>query len=521
MEPVFRQSMNWLHTWAGVTLGGLLFAIFWMGTLAVFDKEIDRWMAPMTRRPLPETPVPFDALRASLQAAAAAKALTLSVALPTERRPVIEIAYRDGRDLVVRHLDSATGAALHDPGTLAGSRFLYPFHVHLHVRAGQVGYWLVGLAGMAMLVLCISGVIIHRKIFADFFAFRPSRQPRRATLDLHNVAGVLGLPFHLAIALSGLIAFYAIYFPSGWQAAYPDRQAFNADAYGTYARPKSDQPGKTVSFDTMVTEARRLWGGDAPRNLVVVHPGDAASYVAIYRPYERHVAAYSGIAYFDAGTGALLHYRSEPRPVMTAQRFVAGLHLIQFRHWTLRWLYFALGLSGCVVIATGYLFWLESRRKTHARLGLPGVRIVEGLTVGSVAGIVVATLSFFVVNRLLPPGASVLGQGRAALEVWAFYLVWLAAFGHAWLRPERAWIEQCFAIAAFAVAAVLLNWVTTGHHLIRSVAHAYLRPVAGMDLLLLAGAAVAVLVARKLLGRASAAPACHALAHVAETQAAE
>jgi uncharacterized iron-regulated membrane protein len=46
VEASFRASMNWLHTWLGVVLGGLLFAIFWMGTLSVFDREIDRWMAP-------------------------------------------------------------------------------------------------------------------------------------------------------------------------------------------------------------------------------------------------------------------------------------------------------------------------------------------------------------------------------------------------------------------------------------------------------------------------------------------
>ena len=43
-----------LHTWAGVVLGSLLFAIFWMGTLSVFDKEIDQWMRPETRLPVPE-----------------------------------------------------------------------------------------------------------------------------------------------------------------------------------------------------------------------------------------------------------------------------------------------------------------------------------------------------------------------------------------------------------------------------------------------------------------------------------
>ena len=63
MEQGFRASMNWLHTWAGVVLGGLLFAIFWMGTLAVFDREIDRWMAPMIRLPAVEKPFSLESLR--------------------------------------------------------------------------------------------------------------------------------------------------------------------------------------------------------------------------------------------------------------------------------------------------------------------------------------------------------------------------------------------------------------------------------------------------------------------------
>ena len=41
--------MAGLHTWAGVVIGSLLFAIFWMGTLSVFDREIDRWMNPGSR----------------------------------------------------------------------------------------------------------------------------------------------------------------------------------------------------------------------------------------------------------------------------------------------------------------------------------------------------------------------------------------------------------------------------------------------------------------------------------------
>ncbi|HZX84794.1 MAG TPA: hypothetical protein VFF19_14595 [Reyranella sp.] len=38
---------------------------------------------------------------------------------------------------------------------------------------------------------------------------------------------------------------------------------------------------------------------------------------------------------------------------------------------------------------------------------------------------------------------------------------------HAWTRPGRAWIEQCWGVAVLA-AAVPQNWLATGDHLIRN-----------------------------------------------------
>lgn len=501
MEAGFRASMNWLHTWSGVVLGSLLFAIFWMGTLSVFDREIDKWMAPMTRLAVPDEPVSIDALRPSIAEAAAARSPFWSLVLPTERQPTLRVLWRKGGEPVSRHLDPATGAPLADPETLAASRFFYPFHYMLHIRVWQLGTWIVGLAGMAMLALCVTGVIIHRKIFTDFFTFRRRAQPRRLVLDLHNLAGVLGLPFHMAITLSGLIIFNTVYFPGIWQIAYQnDRKAFGQEAFGLFERPRANRPGTMASIDAMAAEARRMWDGAPVRSLVVRFPGDAAAYVQIGRHNEDRVIAALDVASFDAATGLLLHQRTGAPPLTTAQRFISGFHLIQFRHWTLRWLYFGLGLTGCALIATGFLFWLESRRRGHAEQGRLGVPIVEGLTIGSVTGIIAATLAFFAVNRLLPLGTNWLGQDRAVLEVWVFYLVWILTFGHAWLRPGRAWREQCRAIAALALAAVLLNWITTGHHLGRSLSDPSLLAVAGMDIGLLVGAVLAVLAARRTGG---------------------
>ena len=498
MGTNFREAMSWLHTWAGVVLGALLFAMFWMGTLSVFDREIDRWMMPDTRLTLPSVPVPLDHIIDRIADIVPEGTRRWDIRLPSEREPVLWFRYRTAQgDRVIRQFDPVTGEILADQGTLAGRGFIFPFHFNLNLRWNRVGYWLVGLAGMTMLTLLVSGVVIHRKIFVDFFTFRPNKKLPRSSLDLHNLTGVLALPFHFAITLSGLIIFFAIYFPTIIASVYEgDRAAFDRDAFGAYGRAPSGEPVALASLDAMAAEAKRRWNGEAPYYLRIRYPDDANGTVAMRRNRNTAVDLNVDVLYFDAGTGEVLHEHTA-QPVVHVQRFIAGLHFIQFEHWPLRWIYFALGLSGCVMIATGYIYWLETRRKRHAALGLPGVRIVEGLTVGSVTGILMATLAFFVANRLLPPGASVAGQDRATLEVWAFYLVWLATFAHAWTRPGAVWREQCWVIAALAILAPVLNWATTGEHPIRAVFDGY-GPVAGMDLLLLTGAAIAATSAWRL-----------------------
>jgi len=509
MSKTFRQSMGWLHTWAGVVLGALLLAIFWMGTLSLFDREIDRWMQPDTRLAVSPSTVDLDRIAEGAARVVPDDARRWQFMLPTEREPVVRLVYQsESGEYLNRHLHPETGAALPEQGSLAGTGFVFPFHFSLHLNWASLGYWLVGLAGMAMLVLLVSGVIIHRKLFVDFFTFRWQRKLPRSSLDLHNLSGVLGLPFHLVMTLSGLIIFFNIYFPQAPDLAYGaednPRAAFVSEGFGSFSRPAAGAPGGLASLDSMLARAEAEWGGGKPYFVRVWHPGDAASYVEMRRSFAEQVTMNRDQIYFAATTGDVLH-RFEAQPVMSAQRFISGLHFIQFDHWPLRWLYFVLGLSGCVMIATGYIYWLETRRKRHEKLGLPGVRIVEGLTIGSVTGIIIATLAFFITNRLLPLGASFAGYERAALEVWAFYLVWLATFAHAWLRPGRAWREQCWVIAVLALVAPVLNWVTTGDHLLKTVLEGYW-PVAGMDLLLLTGAGVAVYAARRL-SRAQSSPA--------------
>jgi hypothetical protein len=74
---------------------------------------------------------------------------------------------------------------------------------------------------------------------------------------------------------------------------------------------------------------------------------------------------------------------------------------------------------------------------------------------------------------------------------------------HAAVMRAAAWPQQCWLIAGLAIAAVMLNAYTTGHHLI-AASITGLWPIAIMDALLLAAACLAGWAAIRLQPRQAA-----------------
>lgn len=483
-----RLALNWFHTWFGLIVGALMFVIFWTGTLAIFDREIDRWMMPSTR--LAAAPsVSADALRAVVEKDVAG-ARGWRMILPDDRIPVAEVQafFPDGRTL--RHFaDPKTLEILPYEGTAGATNFFYPYHYRLNL--GRIAQFLCAFAAVVMMALCISGVIIHRKIFADFFTLRIVRKPQRTTLDLHNLSGVLALPFLLMISFTGVAIFTYTYLPTAQRIMFADDPG--AEAAGYFSRAPAGRPGGPLTaLDPLRDEAMARWGSARPKYVQIVHPGDANSYVEIRPPHAGTVSFSTEAMWFDAATGKFI----AASPVTATRRsydFIYGIHLVQFDHWPLRWLYFLSGLSGCLLIATGMLFWVQSRRKRHAKQRARAGRLVEAASVASITGLLAATLGFFIANRLLPVGMA----DRAVAEMWVFHIVWLLFAVHAFVRARVAWREQAWALAAGCLAAVGLNAATTAQGLPVAMAEG-LWHVAGVDLALLTGAAAAVYAAIRL-----------------------
>ncbi len=475
--------MSGLHTWCGLVAGWLLCAIMLAGTLSVFRQPITHWM--QARPSVPAVPgaqqagggAALRAAAAYLQAQAAG-ARFWRIDLPQQAGDALLLAWATGDGPGLQAMDPATGAPLPMPWgrETEGGRHFMSFHYALH--GGMAGFWAVGAVTLFMLVALVSGVAVHRRIFADFFTFRPGKG-QRSWLDAHNATAVLTLPFLFVIGYTGLTVFYASYMPWPLKAAYGDGDGAHArmqqELSGEAAPPRrtpTGEPATLADLAPMLRQARALTGS-VPRMIVVEHPGDAAMLVQVHgeAPQDgRDILAAAPQALFDGASGALLQARPSGggKSASPVHGVMNALHLVTFGGWTMKWLYFLSGLLGMAMVATGtVLFMVKRRQKSAQEFGAftpRAYRAIEVLNIAAVAGIAVACIAYFWANRLLPAELA----GRQGWEIRCFFLAWLATLVHAAVRPGpagRAWCEQLAAAALLCLLLPLLNLATTGQHL--------------------------------------------------------
>jgi uncharacterized iron-regulated membrane protein len=487
MTGGLRQRMAWLHTWVGLWVCWLGFAIFLTGTLSVFVNPISGWMRPeLTREPaaapfagpLDHTQQLKHGLRFLEQHAANSKMWELWPRAGKDEFQVFWLS--DKGHYADAHLSTATGAALPEEtssvrDTLGGQHFV-EFHHALH--AGTTGLWIVGAASAAMLVALISGVITHKRIFKDFFTFRPAKG-QRSWLDAHNLAGVLTLPFLFVIVYSGLAISWSTYMPLiPWAQALRTGEPANVREYGPESKP-SGRPGMLTPLKPLVQIAEATF--QSPAYAVVInHPGDAAMTVDVYSTtspdtQERNLLSKRGVMKFDGVTGALreteMPHRAPPDTARATMATLDELHRLHFAGAVIRWIYFVAGLVGSMMMATGaVLFMVKRRQKSLNEFGTATPRVyrtIDVLNVATLAGLPLACIGFLWSNRLLPHDLA----ERHEWEVAAFFGLWLAALLHAGLRPlAQAWREQLWTGAALCMLLPLLNGLTTGQHVLAYLA---------------------------------------------------
>lgn len=496
----FRQAMSWLHTWAGLILGWLLFAIFLTGTLSFFKNEFNLWMRPEMHglQPVDATDpqVAQKALDALVRKAPSVTQWIMH--LPDDRDPAVNILWRgtgNGRFETLR-MNPQTGEAIDTRQTMGGD-FFYRFHFELRTaqkgRWAIEGRWVVGVATMLMFVALISGVITHRRIFKDFFTFRPTKGGQRAWLDAHNVTGVLVLPFYLMITFSGLMIFHTLYMPAGIATAYKgekgvDSNAYFADLQGEKAesRPRRGatdkvEPLPAIALPPILAEARTRWDGGRIGSVQARRDAKGRAVVEVTRHEGDRLQYRPPRLLFDATTGQWLDQADATGPAVKTYGVLYGLHMARFADVGLRWALFGFGLLGSLMIATGMVLWSvkrsaksqtqASRKGAAANAGTAtkppfGERLVAAINIATLAGLPLACGVYIASNRLIPPGT----EGRADVELAWFFSTWglalLWALACAVVRPSRVgWSVPLGAAGLVWALLPVINALTTHTHL--------------------------------------------------------
>ncbi|WP_151798635.1 PepSY-associated TM helix domain-containing protein [Acinetobacter bereziniae] len=520
-----RQSMSWLHTWASLILGWLLYAIFLTGTLSFFQSEISVWMKPETHQSVPsssqlqQTQVALNYLQKNYPDAG-----SWTIQLPNSRQTTTELNIRkQGEDLQARRggeritIDSATGQVIEARDTRGGG-FLYRFHFELYGVDRIWARWLVGLATMLMFVAIISGIITHKKIFKDFFTFR-SGKGQRSWLDAHNATAVFALPFHIMITFSGLLLLMFMFMPWGINQVYEDRQEFFQEMRGGVQQnntrnrttenrnetantaqgqtgqaqqtagneqrsrgerrakhqQEDGQPAALTGLAPIIANAQTQWKDNPIASIQIIAPNTTNASIELRALYAKSVIQRGvyPVLKFDGVTGKNISDDLQARNTsvpMGIYNVVTVLHEARGLDLTFRWLLFFSGVLGTLMVATGLILWCVKRAPQQQKQGYKsfGYRFVEVMNIAAVIGLPIACATYFYANRFIPFEV----EARLNWEIRAFFIAWLASLIYAAIRPHRqAWLELLMLATVAYALLPLINFMTGGQALWNSIAN--------------------------------------------------
>ncbi|HTJ92005.1 MAG TPA: PepSY-associated TM helix domain-containing protein [Pararobbsia sp.] len=337
--------------------------------------------------------------------------------------------------------------------------------LHYSLALPEFGLYLMGIVSLMFGVALVSGFMTHwPRLTRDLFALRPGSNLKMFWQDTHNAVGVLALPFHAVIAITGCVLCLGLV-----AAMLFNSIAFNGELMQEITSMRSSVPpapviavpGKPTEVDGLVARARAEAPGFTPRWIAYTRYGADDGTAEVWGDSDRALGSLGSVLMRLNDGKVLAHQTAAMRDVNhTVSSAVYGLHFGSFGGLVVRWIYFVLGVTGAVLVFTGNLLWIEARRKrSHDDQPLSTRNIARatiGICVGSCASIAFA----FDVALIVP-----------SFDAWSVYLAALCAAG-VWAiarAPIRAARDLLCATALFAALVPVLDALLTSDNLVSSL----------------------------------------------------
>lgn len=363
-----RQGLLWLHKYTGLVLGLLLAITGLSGSLVVFDRELDEWLAPAT------VPIAPAATPASLDLALSnAVAAVGNGTAPTR----IALGRHAGAPHIVRFptVPGTTGPleVSIDPGSaevLAVRTWgQYPvtwiYHLHLSFLGGATGELVVGLLGFLLLFFSLSGLYLwwpKPGRWRQALTLRRGRGLFLLNYDLHKTAGIYFLPVYIVLAFSGINLVFHEPVERLVGALLPVQEP-PAPLSGT-AR------GQPLTVDAAAQIAREQFPGSRLNRVYLPASAEASYSITLIQPEEPWNEYGATVVWVDQYSGTVLAtWDALNIPAgNTVLEWLFPLHNGDALGLPGRILVFIAGLLPALLFGTGvYMWWRKRRGRNQSR----------------------------------------------------------------------------------------------------------------------------------------------------------
>lgn len=406
------------HAAVGLLASALLYLVCLTGTVVVFYQEWQRIEQPDAPEMAGIAPDAVQRAVAAVLATEKDKPATthLYVHMPVEGLPRATIT----TDHQAVHVDADGRIA--GPEENAWSEFLLGAHYALNVP-GLVGMTIVGILGVMILALSLSGIVAHPRIFRDAFRLRARDNQGVGLADWHNRLSVWTLPFSLAIALTGAMIGLGAVGAYGLAAAFysNDVEAAYATIFGKEAKPDA-RPAPLADIAAPLAWIAQNHPELRPTYIILHDPGTRGQHVQLVAEHPRRLIY--GETY-EFGADGRYHGKVGLSDGHAGQQLAASIYNLHFGNYgglPVKVAYLLLGLALTVVVATGTSIWLGKRE----RRGLDDRRL-RSLWDAVLWGVPLALTSTFLARVL---------AGNAAPLTAIFWLLCALILLAAAIRPQ-------------------------------------------------------------------------------------
>ena len=480
MKKDSLKALTNAHAWVGLIISTLLFIIFFSGSLSLFRDDIHIW----ERDPYFATNSQSEGFSLDAVLSQVAKDYNVdmhghfSLSIPTVDMPITSLYFEEKiseeesifKDLLL----SSSGEFIGEGDNFRWALFLYKLHYNLHIP--EVGLYFVGIVTLFFFVALLSGVVIHwRKIVSKFFQYRKDGKKDKL-LDAHNLIGVMGLPFHIMYAFSGLVFNLLIIYQISYAVVLyggDQKKLFKAAGVVNVHLDETNINMPIVGLDKLLIRAKASLGEVNVEKVLIDHFGDESSSVTFMGMDDSQFSTRKEATYHIAsGRELYLTKDNYDNDLRGGLAVITSLHYGDFAGYSLRILFFILGIGTCYIILTGNLMWLKKKASLRKeKQNLVGLRIVHAMTTGGFIGTIFATAIGFICARVI----AIDYVGRSDLIGYIFFACLFGAIiVSLTIKAQKQFAAIFLKITAVALAVVpALDWLLVSPGIIAMLKSGY------------------------------------------------